>query len=547
MDRDANHHPGPADARLHRRGQRPRPGGCLVARPGIRLRSAILSLLVAGAWIGATCFAAVPQQYLFIGHPRSDTPGEIVQREVERIDYSAFDLLLLGGDYTLNGTGTRQTVSYLDAIFDFASPATLAALGNHDTANKSYFTEATGRPRFYAQVLNGITFVVLDTTDDSRNILGAELQMLSGAIAAMPANSHLVIIHHHIIWLTDNAINCEHYGDNNFIAASSSTLSGLNFYSAVYPLLLQARAKGCAVTCLAGDRTGSSTEEYYIDHTTAEGVRLIAAGLQDTLNPALRTVVVLDHDLEAGSLIYHFKHLTDLPKIPDEPLVINELHYNPSATQGDDTAFIELFNRGVEAYDLSGAKFSSGVVCTFPASTIVAPGETILVAANPIHFDGLGVRVFDWQGTAVPTLGAPIWLRDSRGLEIDFLKYGNSAPWPSLPNNQGASLMLIDPGVDNNLATHWATSDQLGGTPGRANIPPPWLGNMEIGTETTSLDWNGVVVGGWYRLDYTPELSPADWQPAGAAIQATSTSIQLSDPDTMGATRRFFRLSRLFP
>jgi len=547
MDRNANHRAALACARLHRCGERPRQGGCLVARPGIRRSSAILSLLVAVAWIGASCFAAVPQQYLFIGHPRSDTPGEIVQREVERIAYSAFDLLLLGGDYTLNGTGTRQTVSYLDAIFDFSSPATLAALGNHDTANKSYLTEVTGRPRSYAQVSNGITFVVLDTTDDSRNILGAELQMLAAAVAAMPANSHLVIIHHHIIWLTDNAINCEHYGDNDFIAASSSTLSGLNFYSAVYPLLLQARAKGGEVICLAGDRTGSRTEEYYIDHTTVDGVRFIAAGLQDTLTPMLRTVVVLDHDMEAGTLTCHFKHLTDLPKIPDESLVISELHYNPSATQGDDTAFLELFNRGAEPFDLSGATFSSGVAFTFPAGTNIAPGEYILVAANPIHFDGLGVRVFDWQGTAVPTSGAPIWLRDSRRLEIDYVKYGQAAPWPTSPNNQGSSLMLIDPSTDNNLATHWATSDQLGGTPGRVNIPPPWLENMAIGTGSATLVWNGVVVGGWYRLDYTTDLTPTDWHPIGTAIPAASTSIQLIDPDTKDATRRFFRLSRLFP
>ena len=518
-----------------------------MGRHRIACGCALVSLLVPGVWIAPSVLAAVPQRYLFIGHPRSDLPGEIVQREVERIDYSAFDLVLLGGDYTLNGTGSRQTVAYLDAIFDFASPATLAALGNHDTANKSYFTNVTGRPRFYAQTTNGITFVVLDTTDDSRNILGAELQMLTDTVAALPANSQLVILHHHIVWLTDNAIHCEHYGDNTFIAASSSSLSGLNFYSAVYPLLLQARAKGCAVLCLAGDRTGSSTQEYYIDHTTAEGVRFIAAGLQETLTPTLRTVVVLEHDPEAGTLACQFKHLTDLPSIPDEPLVINELHYNPSAAQGDDTAFIELFNRGTEPFDVSGAKFSSGVSFTFPANTLVAPGEFLLVAANPVPFAGLGVRVFDWQGSAVPASGSPIWLRDRRGLEIDYVSYGTSAPWPMPPNNQGSTLMLIDPCTDNNRAPHWTTSDQLGGTPGRANMSPAWLGSMTIGTETASLVWNGVVPGGWYRLETSHDLVPADWQPIGTATQATSTSIELIDPNTMNASRRFFRLSRLFP
>jgi Lamin Tail Domain len=318
---------------------------------------AILALLVSLVWIGASACAAAPLRYLFIGHPRSDLPGGIVQREVERIDYSAFDLVLLGGHYTLNGTGSRQTVAYLDAIFDFASPSTLAALGNHDTANKIYFTDASGRPRFYARTVNGITFVILDTTDDSQNILGAELQMLTETVAALPANSQLVIVHHHILWLTDNAINCEHYGDNTFI---------------------------------------------------------------------------------------------------------------------------ELFNRGAEPFDLSGAKFNSGVGFTFPAGTTVAPGEFLLVA-------------------------------------------------------------------DNNRAAEWATSDQLGGNPGQPNIPPPWLGTMTVGTETTSRVWHGVVPSGWYLLDSTPDLLPADWQPAGTAVQATSTSITLTDPSTLNASRRFFRLSRLFP
>ena len=62
--------------------------------PRVSLLPAILtSTLLAGS-IG---FAATTHQYLFVGHPRDDGPGEIVQRDVERIDFSGFDLLLLGG------------------------------------------------------------------------------------------------------------------------------------------------------------------------------------------------------------------------------------------------------------------------------------------------------------------------------------------------------------------------------------------------------------------------------------------------------------------
>ena len=105
-----------------------------------------------------------------------------MQREVERIDFSRYDLRLLGGDYAPSGTGSRSTVDYLDAILDLSNPNVLAALGNHDTSHKSYFNDATGRPSYYAFQTNGIAFVVLDTTDDGNDILGGELAMVHNTV-----------------------------------------------------------------------------------------------------------------------------------------------------------------------------------------------------------------------------------------------------------------------------------------------------------------------------------------------------------------------------
>lgn len=489
---------------------------------------------------------AATNQYLFIGHPRDDGPGEIVQREVERIDFSKFDLLLLGGDLTWQGTGTRETVDYLDAVFDLAAPTTLAAIGNHDTSNKSFFTDVTGRPLYHTFETNGVTFVVLDTTNDGQNILGGELQMLADTVDALPANSHLVIVHHHIVWLADYPPLAQLQG-SPLIGASSANLSGLNFYDDVYPLLLQARAKGVEVLCLAGDRTGTEIEEFFIDHTTADGVRFVAAGLKEELTPGLRTVVVLEHDVEAGALTCHFKHLTDLPRIPDEPLIINELHYDPPPTQGNDRSFIELLNRGSEPYDLSGAAFSSGIVCEFPENTIISPGEHIIVAAEPAHHDGLGVQVFDYAGVEKPNSDDPMWLRDVRGLEIDYVNYEVTDPWPPEPDNLGPSLMLIDPRMDNTLVTNWAASDQDGGTPGRPNIAPTTPGPLGFEGDITTAQWNGVVIDGWYQLEYTPTLSPLDWRPVGQVTQATDSVIQLDDSNGANADERYFRLSRVFP
>ncbi|MCH2606677.1 MAG: lamin tail domain-containing protein, partial [Nitrospinales bacterium] len=43
-------------------------------------------------------------------------------------------------------------------------------------------------------------------------------------------------------------------------------------------------------------------------------------------------------------------------------VVINEIHYNPSGAQGSDNdyEFMELYNTGTEAVDMSGWSFTQG-------------------------------------------------------------------------------------------------------------------------------------------------------------------------------------------
>ena len=48
----------------------------------------IVMLLACLGWSQPDSFAAASHQYLLKGHPREDEPGEIVQRAVERVDFS---------------------------------------------------------------------------------------------------------------------------------------------------------------------------------------------------------------------------------------------------------------------------------------------------------------------------------------------------------------------------------------------------------------------------------------------------------------------------
>ena len=409
--------------------------------------------------------AANTKRYLFLGHPR-EAPGEIelVQREVERIDYSAYDLLLLGGDYTFQSTSSRESMDYLDAIFNLSEPTTLAAIGNHEGPNLPFFTDVTMRPRFYSYESDGITFVVLNTTDTGRNILGEELEMLESVVETIEG-SHLVLIHHHFVWLADYAPLAYLQG-SPLIGTSSRNLSNLNFYDAVYPLLLDARSKGVEVLCLAGDRTGVKSAGFYIDHTTEDGIRYIGIGMQEGMLPSLRYTVVLEHDIDEEVLDLEFVPLSELPKIDDEPLVINEIYYDPHPDEGDRT-FVELFNRGMESYSLSNAKFHSGLSFTFPEDTVVDPGEYLLVAADPSRYEDPDVQVFEYDGNDL-SQGGILSIRNEIGLEVDYVDYSDIATCGA-STEEGFSLALAESGLDNSVLINWASALQFGGTPGRTN------------------------------------------------------------------------------
>ena len=53
-------------------------------------------------------------------------------------------------------------------------------------------------------------------------------------------------------------------------------------------------------------------------------------------------------------------------------IVINEIMYHPP-TEFEGEEYIELYNRGKTSVDVSGWKFTKGILYTFPLSTITEP------------------------------------------------------------------------------------------------------------------------------------------------------------------------------
>ena len=152
-------------------------------------------------------------------------------------------------------------------------------------------------------------------------------------------------------------------------------------------------------------------------------------------------------------------------------IVINELHYNPAAGNGE---FVELFNAGDDTVDISGWDLDG--MFTFPASTLLAAGDFLVVTESLADFavDHPGVNALEWTSGGLSNGGENVRLDNADGIEVDAVEYddGNDPGevWPPEADGGGPSLSLLDPSFDNARVESWALSLATNGTPGAANI-----------------------------------------------------------------------------
>ena len=184
-------------------------------------------------------------------------------------------------------------------------------------------------------------------------------------------------------------------------------------------------------------------------------------------------------------------------------IVINEIHYNSSTSQGDDFdwEFCELYNASDLAADLSGYHFfnsasgSPQLGLVFPAGTSIAAGEFVIVTVagggGTLNYSGNGYQVFEMDLGNFSNSGEEVSLQDAWGNLVDAVTYSSSGDWPGTgysilgstlignPNGGGSSLEYIPEilaayvagtlSTDNEYGNNWQASWVDGGTPGAAN------------------------------------------------------------------------------
>lgn len=191
--------------------------------------------------------------------------------------------------------------------------------------------------------------------------------------------------------------------------------------------------------------------------------------------------------------VAEFREGTGRPNAPPfvSPVVIHEIHYHP--TSG--VEFVELHNPtdlpvelgdvgiggGWELRGVRGADDSSDL--EFPVGTVIpAEGFLVVVPVDPEQFRAaFGVPVeapvvgpyrgaLDNSGESL-RLAMPVGADETGVIRVvvDRARFSDASPWPSAPDGDGPSLERVHAWDFGSEPLNWGASQEVGGTPGRAN------------------------------------------------------------------------------
>ena len=158
-------------------------------------------------------------------------------------------------------------------------------------------------------------------------------------------------------------------------------------------------------------------------------------------------------------------------------IIINEIMQNPSAVSDSEGEWFEIYNNSEEEIDLNGfiIKDNDTDSHTVSSTTIVQPYSYAVLGRNADYSANGGVYIdYEYSSVNLANGADEIILIDSFGETVDSVAYDGGTNWPD-PN--GATMALLEIGLDNNLGENWVEYDSTTygdgdyGTPGYANFP----------------------------------------------------------------------------
>jgi hypothetical protein len=157
-------------------------------------------------------------------------------------------------------------------------------------------------------------------------------------------------------------------------------------------------------------------------------------------------------------------------------IVLSEVHHQPPPdAAGRDLRFIELHNTNPFPEDLSGWAFTGDVDFTLPEGTILPGLGYLVVAPRPIDIQatyGLTNAIGGFNSRLGPGRGSILLRKRSGGIVLQT-EFSTDPDWDAASQGGGPSRALIRPSLGEAHPQAWAASVFIGGSPGRAEPPPP--------------------------------------------------------------------------
>ncbi|HPG40013.1 MAG TPA: CotH kinase family protein [bacterium] len=154
-------------------------------------------------------------------------------------------------------------------------------------------------------------------------------------------------------------------------------------------------------------------------------------------------------------------------------LKVTEIHYHPldeGDVDGREFEFIELRNCRETPLNLTGVAFTNGIDYAFAPNSKLCGGSLLVLAANSAEFyHRYNFMPFGEYDGQLDNSGERITLLQASGDTIVTFKYNDKAPWPTLPDTLGYSLVASDrrPTGDPGQPEYWVTSSAVHGSPGQ--------------------------------------------------------------------------------
>ena len=204
--------------------------------------------------------------------------------------------------------------------------------------------------------------------------------------------------------------------------------------------------------------------------------------------------------LDGSGTVNNSTDYSGAPSEAQRSLVISEFMYHPS--EDNLAEYVELLNISDSlTLSLEGVHFTRGIDFRFEDDNAVTlePGERLLIVRDLDAFENAygpnhPVAGVFGNGSALSNGGEQIKLEDaSNGTIFDFT-YNDQTPWPTAADEQGHSLVLINPQSRPNPALYenWQASLKPGGTLGGLGKTPftgDPLGDLNKNGEADLIDY----------------------------------------------------------